>query len=182
MRRVHWRSNSGAAVDFLTLCSSLLFFLFGIFPILFLRARNSPTKRLPKDEEYAQSVAGRGLAHTTSFDIQRRNFLFHSARPSNKQTKKKEKKDRWFSFFLVFVSPRPFSIFFPLNEKKKKKERGTDNLRTSCTGSVEFNFRYFCVQVPSFRGGDNLAKIWRNSVRSHLVLNQNKTEEKNSTV
>jgi hypothetical protein len=149
------------------------FFLFFFFAREILR---------PKDEEYAQSVAGRGLAHTTSFDIQRRNFLFHSARPSNKQTKKKEKKDRWFSFFLVFVSPRPFSIFFPLNEKKKKKERGTDNLRTSCTGSVEFNFRYFCVQVPSFRGGDNLAKIWRNSVRSHLVLNQNKTEEKNSTV
>ena len=150
MRRVHRRSNSGAAVDFLTLSSSLLFFLFGIFPILFLRARNSPTKKTRNTLSRSPAAA---LPTTTSFDIQRRNFLFHSARPSNKQTKKKEKKGSLVFIFFVFVSPRPFSIFFPLNEKKKKKERGTDNLRTSCTGSVEFNFRYFCFQVPSFRGG-----------------------------
>ncbi len=119
MRRVLWRSNSGAAVDFLTRSFSL-FFLFGIF-LFFFFAREILR---PKDEVYVQSVAGRGLAHiyflrhpTTSF------FPTLPVRQTNKQ--KERKKGRWFSFFFFcFLSHPPFLFFFLVNERKKKKKEG----------------------------------------------------------
>lgn len=176
MRRVRWRSNSGAAVDFLTRSFSSSFFLFGIF-LFFFFAREILR---PKDEVYVQSVAGRGLAHiyflrhpTTSFF-----FLTPPARPSNKQTKRRKKRPLVFSFFLFFVSS-PFSIFLSCKRERRKKNEGRTTFERRALKVWNLISEISVFKSFFISGRDNLAKIFSQfSLNSFWIEIENGRKEK----
>lgn len=143
--------------------SLLLFFSVWDFPILFLRARNSPTERRGVCSVGRRPRPCPHLLPSTSDNVV---FFSYSARPSNKQTKRRKKRPL-ILFFFCFLSHPLFLFFFLVNERDRERRKKNEGRTTFERRALEvWNLISEISVFKSFfiSGRDNLAKNSANSV------------------
>lgn len=151
----------------------LFFFFFSVwdFPLLFLRARNSPTER-----RGVRSVGRRPrpcphLLPSTSDNVVFFFLLRPPVRPSNKQTKRRKKRPLVFSFFLFFVSS-PFSIFLSCKRERRKKNEGRTTFERRALEVWNLISEISVFKSFFISGRDNLAKKIQ-PIQFEFILNRN---------